>query len=448
MTLTATSFHSPAHGESISRTEIMSLLAAERFDELDRQLTELDDEANAQKRPEADLDRAFRAFATSDPAILAQLDRWVTERPNSGMALVARGVNRFHLVQMTRYSGTFRAAHDDFSQEIKIKQRDAIVDAQKGLAIKEMNPIGFVLSIELFIAWGDPQSVEKWYRIAINDLPASPAIHRIYLSAYAPWNQAALNPQESLARLKEITDSLEKGFSKDPDFAWLRGYFTSTEAEASRLAGHPADAIESFSAALEKADDAEYRIGRARAYLAMGDGNAALDDFSEALALEPDLAPALHGQALAKEKLGNIKEALSVLDHAVTLDPLNPLYLTDRARLLRKLDRNDEARRDIEAALQYGSNDPWVQVWRGAIYEPVSIETANEAFLQAINLEPSEPAYLKRYAEFLLRHDSCTAIDIVERYSEACQAGMMCGDKPRQLESAAMALKSKMSCAE
>ncbi|QEX22207.1 hypothetical protein FRZ61_21370 [Hypericibacter adhaerens] len=445
--LGAVLFQPSVRADTIGRAEIMTLLAGGRFDELDRRLVEIDDDANAQKRPETDLIRAFDAFATSDPAVLTQLDRWVAERPNSGMALAARAVSRSHLVQMMRYSDSFRAADEDFSREIKIRQRDAIVDAQKGLAIKEMNPIGFVLSVKLFIAWGDPQSVEEWYRIAINDLPASPAIHRAYLSFYAPWNQATVSPEDSLARLQGITDSLEKGFGKDPDFVWLRGYADYVRGESLRRSGHPADAIDSFSVALTKSDDAEYRIGRAQAYLAMGDGQAALADFSQALALEPDLAPAVHGQALAWEKLGQMKDALAALDHAVALDPLNPLYLTDRARLLRQAKRNDEAQRDMDAALQYGSHDPWVQVWRGAVYEPTSPETAATAFQEAASLAPSEPAYLKRYADFLLRHEDCSAINVVERYNEACRADVGCGEKARQLEDAATALKSKMSCA-
>ena len=140
-------------------------------------------------------------------------------------------------------------------------------------------------------------------------------------------------------------------------------------------------------------------------------------------------------------------EALADLDRAVALDPLNPLYLTDRARLLRKLDRNQEARRDIDNALQFGGNDPWVQVWRGAIYEPIDAQAASAALQQAVELAPSDPAYLRRYADFLLRHENCTAIDIVARYSEACQSANNCGDKASELQSAAATLKTKMPCA-
>ena len=227
--------------DALDRGAILQLLADGQFDELDQRLNEIDDEVNAQKRPEAKLQQAFNAFATSDPAVVAQLDRWVTERPNSGMALVARGVNRFHLIKITRYAEAFRTANASFARDLKIKERDAFIDAQKGLGIKEKNPVGFVWSIELFIDWGQPQEVEKWYRIAINDLPASPGIHRAYLSAYTPWRQAGPSWQDSLVRLKEITESLQKGFGKDPDFAWLAGYLDYVKGETYRLDGQPAE---------------------------------------------------------------------------------------------------------------------------------------------------------------------------------------------------------------
>jgi tetratricopeptide (TPR) repeat protein len=439
--------HRPALADALDRGTILQMLADGRFDELDRRLNEIDDEANAQKRPEADLQQAFNAFATSDPAVVTQLDRWVTERPNSGMALVARGVNRFHLVRIMRYAEAFRAANANFAMDLKIKERDAFVDAQKGLAIREMNPVGFVWSLELFIDWGQPQEVEKWYRIAINDLPASPAIHRAYLSSYTPWRQAGASWQDSLVRLKEITESLQKGFGKDPDFAWLAGYLDYVKGETYRLDGQPAEAVKNFDAALAASDDAEYRLGRARAYLALGDGKMAESDFTQILSTDPYFGPAVHGRALAKESLGQVTEALADLDRAVALDPMNPLYLTDRARMLRKLDRIPEARQDIDNALQFGGNDAWVQVWRGAIYESVGAKTSSDAFQQAIALAPADPAYLKRYADFLLRQEDCSAIDVVARYDEICQSGGSCGDQPYRLESAAAALKSKMSCA-
>lgn len=440
-------FHSPARSEALDRNVVQELLISGQFDELDRRLNEVDDEANAQKRPEADLTLAFRAFATSDPAVVAQLDRWVTERPNSGMALVARGVNRFHLIHITRFDEAFRSANESFATNLKIKERDAFIDAQKGLGIKEMNPVGFVWSMELFIDWGQPEEIEQWYRIAVNDLPASPAIHRTYLSAYAPWRQAGASWQDSMTRLQEITKSLEKGFGKDPDFAWLAGYFDYVKGETYRLDGQPSEAIKHFDAALAASDDPEYRLGRARAQLAMGDAKAASSDFARILSGDPHFTPAIHGQALAEESLGQTTEATADLDRAVGLDPMNPLYLTDRARLLRKLSRAPEAQRDIDSALQFGSNDPWVQVWRGAIYEPTDAQAAGAAFQKAVALAPANPAYLKRYADFLLRHEDCEAIVIVARYDEACQTGRNCGNKPSELESAAAALKTKQSCA-
>ena len=437
---------SPAHSEALDRNVILQMLAGGQFDELDSRLEQIDDEANTQKRPETDLTRAFRAFATSDPAVVAQVDRWVAERPKSGMALVARGVNRFHLIRIMRYEESFRAANEAFALDLKIKERDAFVDAQSGLAIKEMNPVGFVWSLELFIDWGQPQEIEKWYRIAVNDLPPSPAIHRTYLSAYAPWRQAGASWQDSLVRLQGITASLEKGFGKDPDFAWLAGYLEYVKGETYRLDGQPEPAIGHFDAALAASDDPEYRLGRGRAELAMGAHEKALNDFAQILSGDPDFAPAVHGQALAKEGLGQTAEALADLDHAVAIDPMNPLYLTDRARLLRKLKRLDEARRDIDNALPLGENDPWVQVWRGTIYEPIDTKTAAGAFQQAATLAPSNPLYLKRYADFLLRQEDCGAIAAIERYGEACQTGNDCGDKASELETAATALKTKMSC--
>jgi tetratricopeptide (TPR) repeat protein len=428
------------------RDAILGMLAASEFDELDRHLNLINDAVNDDARPDADLSRAFRAFATSDPALLPQLDAWVEARPESAMALIARGVHEFHRLGILRYVEPFTEASAPLAEDIQARQKAAFIDVQKGLGIKQTIATGFVWSLDTFIRWGQMHEIEQWYRIAINDLPASAAIHRSYLSSFAPWRQGGASWQESMGRLEAAWGSLRKGFGADPDFAWLAGYLDYVKGEASRLQERPDEALAFFDAAVAASADPEYFLGRGRAHLALGNHDAALADFDDALRLDPLSAPAFHGRAMVRDALGQSAESVADLDAAIALDPDNPLYLTDRARFLRELGREEEARRDIDAALRFGKYDPWVQVWRGTLYETADPAVAAAAFERAAALAPAKPAYLKRYAQFLLRREDCAAVAVVARYREACPLTAGCGVSAIELSGESDALQAKLAC--
>jgi tetratricopeptide (TPR) repeat protein len=440
---------SSAGDAAIGRDRILGLLRDHQLDELDRLLNEINDAVVAQKRPEWDLFRAFRAFQTSDRQVNHQLEDWVRERPQSAMAVIARGVHCFHLARTAHYVEPL--PEQDAAVVLELQQalrHSALMDVQRGLTLKEMIPIGFVWTLEYFIDLGQAHQIEKWYRIAVNDLPTSPAIHRTYLSAFVPWRQAGESWQASLTHQKEVWETLRSGFAQDPDFGWLRGYLDQTMAETYRRQGEPARALERYDAALEAGKDAELLLGRGFIHLEMGDNKAAFDDFDQAVRMDSEFADAVHGRALAEAALGDNAAALADLDRAVVLDRYNPLYLVDRARVLRRLGRLDEARRDVDEALVYGRYDPWVQVWKGTLYEEVDRPAAAAAFKRAVELVPGDPAYLKRYMDFLVRRQDCAALPVIARYRELCEIGQGCtGYSPVKLEAAEATLKAQPSCA-
>jgi tetratricopeptide (TPR) repeat protein len=205
--------------------------------------------------------------------------------------------------------------------------------------------------------------------------------------------------------------------------------------------------LERYDAALAAGRTVDLLVGRGFVLLETGDNKAALRDFDEAVGMDPEFAEAVHGRALAEAALADNAAALADLDRAVALDSMNPLYLVDRARVLRRLKRLDEARRDVDAALIYGSFDPWVQVWKGVLSEETDRQAAAAAFKRATELAPSDPAYLKRYMDFLLRHQDCQALPVISHYRELCETGQGCiGYSPLKLEEAELTLKAQASC--
>ncbi len=435
--------------QSLRRDEIIALLREGAFDRLDSLMGALNDDVGAKRRPERDLTQAFNAFATSDPEVTQRLEAWVQAQPQSAMALMAHGVHRFHLVRLVRYHLPLTDAGMKLLQRLQGDERQAFIDVQKSLGRHEMNAIGFVWTLEAFADWGQPEEVERWYRVAVNDLPKSAAIHRAYLSSFAPWRQGTASWEQSMVQLKKAAATLRAGFAGDADFAWLPGFVEYIQAEAYRRAGRAEEALAHFDAAIKAAADPKYLIGRGQANVDAGKADAALVDFEKAIEAEPDDGEAIDGRGNAKLVLSRREEALADFDLAVRLDPLNAKYLVDRARTLHQLGRDADARRDVDNALIYGSNDPWVQVWRAALYEAFDRGVAGKAFNLALQLAPEDPAYVKRYGEFLARAQDCAGIAVIAQYRAMCESSAGCsGYDPEKVAALEQQLRQTAHCAK
>jgi tetratricopeptide (TPR) repeat protein len=74
-------------------------------------------------------------------------------------------------------------------------------------------------------------------------------------------------------------------------------------------------------------------------------------DFSMALMVSPNYAPALSGRGYAREQLEKYPEALADYEQAIAVEPGIDFYYSNRGRLFGKMKRYDEAIADFNKAL-------------------------------------------------------------------------------------------------
>jgi tetratricopeptide (TPR) repeat protein len=111
-----------------------------------------------------------------------------------------------------------------------------------------------------------------------------------------------------------------------------------------------------------------YARGTARQKL--GQVDAALADFDEAIRLQPASPTILVNRGATLGSAGRLDEALRDLDAALAADPRNVLALQNRGVVLNRLGRRAEARADIDRGLAIDDTRPrlWGQrCWIGAV---------------------------------------------------------------------------------
>jgi len=72
-------------------------------------------------------------------------------------------------------------------------------------------------------------------------------------------------------------------------------------------------------------------------------------------------------KAVGQKELGNLQDALDLIDKALEINPADPAALYEKARLLLALGRNDEALNAAKLATQYNTKNKWYKALYGNI---------------------------------------------------------------------------------
>ncbi len=159
-------------------------------------------------------------------------------------------------------------------------------------------------------------------------------------------------------------------------------------------AGQPGPAIDFISQAIALRPDATAQTApmygnRGLALAAAGRHEAALADYDQAIALNPQLAEPHHNRGVALQALGRQQEAIASYDRALQLNAWNAGALNDRGASLRALGRREDALADYDAALALDANSiaPWYN--RGGTLRDLGrVADAVESYGHAIALNP------------------------------------------------------------
>ena len=105
---------------------------------------------------------------------------------------------------------------------------------------------------------------------------------------------------------------------------------------------------------------------RGNAYANLGNPARAIEDFDQALRLDPGNVDAYNGRAWALYLLGRNAEALGDVDRSLSLRPGDPAIIDTRAHVLAALGRRNEALGEFERVMRVGGAD-WVRIYQEAL---------------------------------------------------------------------------------
>ena len=405
------------------RAGLMAKLRAGHFADLDAELARIEDAVEAHRLPERNVDYAFHSFANSDPALESRLDEWVAASPRSFAAFFARGRYILHLADLANWNATVSEVPADWSAKVESYRVRAAKDIGAALELEPNLTWAYSDLAELANVRGDHDTVERLFQAGVAKVPDSAIIQTI------PFDNFDKSTKAGLRDLFAMIDELLAKYGDDPNFLFLRGYKDYTLADQVCRAGNHEKGIELATRALRATDLPSYLYKRAEIFRCANRHRDAIADYDTVLERTPDYAPAFYGRATSKFSLGLNEAALADYDHAIALDPLNPIYLKSRGWFYISQDRADQAEADYQQALVYGKYSTDVLSGMAFLYSNLRHEPAksSEIYRQLASLDPWRSRWLYQYGFVLLRTNDCRAVEVLDRYMASCEAGAYCG---------------------
>lgn len=377
--------------KTVDKRAVLRLLRARQFDALDAWLVDLQTQFEADYHKEYWPLDALDAFGNVDPALEPLLDAWVAAKPNSYMALAARGIHQESVGWFKRGSRWACETPPENFEAMREAHVAAFPDLDEALSRHPGLIAAHRALIKVATANGAPVELKR--RLIDQALVACPECFQVrvtFIYALVPrWGG-------TYASMRAFAEESVNAAS-NPKLRVLAGY---ADADACNMLRHDKKLPQSLatcSLALAVGESADFYQERART-LRKSNPTAALADVDRALWLRPQRADLLEDRADLLMRLRRFSEHARDVALLKEIDPIERLAPGDVERAAQGLAY--EAGRQRKAGRPA---DEVVLLERAIVLEPDNLD--NHLRLDAALIRAGATAKIPAmWAKYLARH--------------------------------------------
>jgi tetratricopeptide (TPR) repeat protein len=248
----------------IFQPRIVELIRQRQFDSLDTMFNQLAADVQRDVRNEVRFGDAFDAADRNDPELLANIDAWISEKPRSAHARVARA--RYHLAAAWRRRGGdyIKDTPPEKIRGMKESATKALQDAMAGLRIDSTHIEAYSIGIDVMQLAGSHDAAFQLMTRGIQMHPGSYVLPRSFVLMLWPrWGGT-----EDL--IVQFAERAAQDSARNPRLVTLRGAVHQTRAFDSSLAGNHAGAVRELNKALAYGPERLFLADRGKQYYRLG----------------------------------------------------------------------------------------------------------------------------------------------------------------------------------
>lgn len=202
-----------------------------------------------------------------------------------------------------------------------------------------------------------------------------------------------------------LINAIERYDNRQSDKAEERDDISRLESEARKklIHGENEAALDLYTQLIAlKPEEAEYYERRSTTLHMMGRYSEALQDAIKSIELDPDNAGYYYGRAVTLHAMGEYDQALQDKEKAIGLDPGNARYYFSRAVTLHDMGQYDQALQDKTKAIELDPSNALYYQQRGVtLHAMKQYDQALQDKTKAIELDPLNAEYYKSRATTL-----------------------------------------------
>ncbi len=326
--------------------QIMSLLLAKKFSELDDLLSAIERTYESDPLKEREVDLAFDAFYRASPNLEPLLSAWVNAKPNSSVAYLARGV---HLTRMgwakrgTQYvSQTKEGQFDDMSSYFE----RALEDLRKAGTLNEKLLHPLVYEIEILMNFQEVSKVRQRYEEALKKNPLSLTARWYYISTLLPrWGG-------SIGQIHAEVELARPYMEKNEALKILNGRIYAEQGDQELFRGNHLKAAANYNMALMSGDHWFYIGQKGEALTKAHSIEEAKQALGVAMELRPNFPRVKTMMAMSEYYLGHFDKAIELFSTVVEENPYDHKALDIRGDCYVRLRKFSLALADFEQAVK------------------------------------------------------------------------------------------------
>lgn len=414
-----------------------ALLEAYQFSELENELKKILSAIDSGEIQDTEMANAYTAFATGDPVQKEKIDAWISAKPDSGLAYLAR-CNYYEAVGVLHRGRKFISLT---AKESLNKMRsafiEAIPDCNKAITLDNKLSLAYTLMIRMAMVLGQDKLVKASTQLGLSQIPNSYIIHDQYFFSFTSrWGG-------SISELQNAINARFEQLNKVDKLSPLLGFDLFFKGREADLHKNYKQALDYYRRA-EKEYNFNSKVQQADMLYTLKRKDEAREIYAQLIQKGTlKLTPYLKMAAYMNSKK-DYNKAINYLDKLLEIEPYNPENLTYRGITYQWKNEPVKAKADFDKSMVYGKYNAYARYYRGKSNMYADPKDARKDLQAAYKLRPKIRDYAFFYGVILYEQKDCRYIDPFSTYDKLC-AKKKC-DKKKISWVKDVLVKAKKSC--
>lgn len=390
--------------------DFLVLLETRRFDELDTQLKELQNDYEQGANESAVLE-SFLVFYTDDQRYSPYFDEWVLFNDGDWTGRLARGIHHVSVAWKKRgseyRSNTTREQVDNMTHYFELAKKDINAALKK----KPTVMVGYKTLLQIANGMGDDEAKQKITGTVLKIAPNTYYLRFQHLYGLQPkWGG-------SMQQIRKFARAAQKKRQQNPRLYALLGYEYAVKADQAKRRKQYKKAVKLYSKAIDYAPVSNWLRQRAFSLGKLKRYDEQTRDLNALLSISPDSADLLGRRGRAYIYKKHYPSAIADFERALELEPESSFVSNNLGWLYYSQGDMETAANYFDTTLKHKPENVYALAYCGTVAVRLDkLGKAESCLARAVEISPEDATAWRNYGDVLHMQDDLEHLYALAKY--------------------------------